>query len=88
MPHPQDEEWVRRIDGKPLAGYMDWLRYAFLATTCGLPAISVPVGIGPRGLPVGLQLIGKPRGEAELLAAARFVEQSVGGPLTPIDPVS
>ena len=88
MPHPQDEEWVRHIGGESLNGYMDWLRYAFLATTCGLPAISVPVGLGPGGLPVGVQLIGKPRGEADLLAAARFVEMSVGGPLLPIDPIS
>ena len=88
MPHPQEEEWVRNVGGESLSGYMDWLRYAFLATTCGLPAISVPVGLGPGGLPVGVQLIGKPRGEADLLAAARFVEMSVGGPLLPIDPRS
>lgn len=86
MPHPQSEEWVQEIDGQRLTGYMDWLRFAFLATTTSLPAISVPVGLGPRGLPVGLQLIGKPRGEAALLAAARAVEMTVGGPLGPIDP--
>ncbi len=86
MPHPQSEEWVHEIGGQTLIGYMDWLRFAFLATTTGLPAISVPVGLGPRGLPVGLQLIGKPRGEAGLLAAARAVEVAVGGPLGPIDP--
>lgn len=86
MPHPQDEEWVREIGGQSLTGYMDWLRFAFLATVTGLPAISVPVGLGPRGLPVGLQLIGRPRGEAGLLAAARAVEIAAGGPLGPIDP--
>ena len=87
MPHSTSEEWVRNIGGVELLGYMDWLRFAFLATVTGLPAISVPVGLGPRGLPVGLQLIGKPRGEAALLAAARLVEMTVGGPLGPIDPV-
>ncbi|WP_323764430.1 amidase [Marinovum sp.] len=87
LPHPQSEEWVREIGGQRLSHYMDWLRFAFLATVTGLPAISVPVGLGPRGLPVGLQLIGKPRGEAALLAAARAVEVAVGGPLGPIDPV-
>jgi amidase len=39
-------------------------------------------------LPVGLQLIGKPRGEAALLAAARHVELTFGGPLGPIDPIN
>lgn len=87
LPHPQTEEWVSEIGGQTLTGYMDWLRFAFLATTTGLPAISVPAGLGPRGLPVGLQLVGKPRGEAALLAAARAVEVAVGGPLGPIDPV-
>ena len=88
MPHLQSEGWVRVVGGIELPGYMDWLRFAFLATTVGLPAISVPVGLGPRGLPVGLQLIGKPRGEAALLAAARYVEMAVGGPWGPIDPVT
>ena len=86
LPRPQSEEWVQEVGGQSLGGYMDWLRFAFLATTTGLPAISVPVGLGPRGLPVGLQLIGRPRDEAGLLQAARFVEQSCGGPLTPRDP--
>lgn len=88
MPHPQTEEWVRRIGGQDLSGYMDWLRFAFLATTAGLPAVSVPVGPGPRGLPIGIQLIGKPRGEAALLAAAQLFETITGGPTAPIDPVT
>ena len=87
MPHPQTEEWVREVGGQKLSGYMDWLRAAFLATTTSLPAISVPIGIGTGGMPVGLQLIGQPRGEAALLQVARFVEMAVGGPLGPIDPV-
>lgn len=86
MPRLQSEEWVREIAGVALTGYMDWLRFAFLATVTGLPAISVPVGFGPGGLPVGLQLIGKPQGEAALLAAARRVEMVMGGPRSPIDP--
>lgn len=88
MPHPQTEEWVSEIGGHKLDGYMDWLRFAFLATTASLPAISVPVGPGPRGLPIGIQLIGRPRGEASLLAAARAVEMVMGGPKPPIDPVT
>lgn len=86
LPHAQSEEWVQRVGGVTFDDYLGWLRFAYLATVTGLPAISVPVGIGPRGLPVAIQLIGKPRGEADLLAAARAVEMAVGGPLGPIDP--
>ena len=82
-----EASWVREVGGQKLSGYMDWLRAAFLATTTSLPAISVPVGLGAGGMPVGLQLIGQPRGEATLLQVARFVEMAVGGPLGPIDPV-
>ncbi len=79
-------EYITRIDDHVLSNYMDWLRFAFLATTASLPEISVPVGLDAQGMPVGLQLIGPPRGEAKLLAVARAVEMAVGGPLGPIDP--
>ncbi len=86
MPRLQSEEWVHQVNGVEYTGYMDWLRFAFLATTTGLPAISVPVGLTDEALPVAIQLVGKPRGEAGLLAAARAVEIAVGGPLGVIDP--
>ncbi|NOX74612.1 MAG: amidase, partial [Alphaproteobacteria bacterium] len=86
MPRPVELEWVDEINGQQMNGYMDWLRFTFLSTTTSLPAISVPIGIGPSGMPIGIQLIGPPRGEAKLLAVARVVELAVGGPLGPIDP--
>jgi len=48
------------------------------ATLAGLPAISVPTGFGPGGLPMGLQLIGRPRGDLELLRLAFMYEQAIG----------
>jgi amidase len=44
------------------------------ATFAGLPAISVPVGFDDRGLPMGMQLIGRPRGDVALLRFARMYE--------------
>jgi len=44
-------------------------------TAC--PTISVPCGFKPEGLPVGVQIMGKPRGEAALLRAAKRFEQTV-----------
>ena len=58
------------------------------ATTTTLPAISVPVGLTSNGTPMGIQLIGPPRGEARLLAVARVLEQALGFGHRPIDPVA
>ena len=88
MPGPVEQEYPTEIDGRPLTDYIDWLKFSFLSTTAGLPAISVPVGLSDSGMPVGLQLIGRHRGEARLLQAARVVEVATGGPLGPIDPIA
>jgi Asp-tRNA(Asn)/Glu-tRNA(Gln) amidotransferase A subunit family amidase len=40
-----------------------------------LPALTLPYGRGPNGLPLGIQLIGKFRGDAQFVAAARWVEE-------------
>ena len=45
----------------------------------GLPAVSVPAGRTREGLPVGVQIVGPPRSERLLLAAARAVERALGG---------
>ena len=44
----------------------------------GLPGIAVPGGLDGRGLPLGLQLIGKPFGEETLFTAAHVIEQAAG----------
>ncbi len=82
-----EEEYPLMIDGEPLTDYLDWLRFSFLATTTALPALSLPVGFTQSGMPVGIQLIGPPRGEARLLQVARAVEAAVGFPRGPVDPV-
>jgi len=47
------------------------------ATFAGLPAISVPVGFDERGLPMGMQLIGSPRGDVAVLQLAHAYEQTI-----------
>jgi len=61
------------------------LTYAITMTCC--PSICIPCGFTSEGLPVGLQLVGRPRGEADLLSAAAFAEQVFGfAHSTPIEP--
>ena len=87
MPRNSDIEWIDEIEGETFDDYLGWMKFAFLATTTGLPAASVPVAVSSEGLPIGIQLVGPPRGEATVLAVARAVEMAVGGPFGPIDPV-
>jgi Asp-tRNA(Asn)/Glu-tRNA(Gln) amidotransferase A subunit family amidase len=46
-------------------------------TLLGVPALSLPVGFGPQGLPLGLQIVGTLEDDAHLLRVARWVEQVV-----------
>ena len=47
--------------------YHRWMEVVTYATLAGLPSLSVPCGFNAEGLPMGLQLIGQPKGEAKLL---------------------
>ena len=59
--------------------YHRWMEVTIYATLAGLPAISVPAGFGPDGLPMGLQLIGRPRGDRALLVLAKAYEEIAAG---------
>ena len=71
-------DWVHEINGRPQQTYLDWMASAYLISVTGLPAISVPAGFTPGGLPVGLQLVGKRRGDWDLLAVAHAFEAATG----------
>ena len=59
----------------PLAMYLSDI-YTISVNLAGLPAISVPSGFTASGLPIGLQVIGKAFGEAEMFAVAHAFEQA------------
>ena len=85
-PFDINQRHVMEVEGVSLPDYFAWLRLTLAITVTACPAISVPCGFTAAGLPIGLQLIGKPRGEAALLSAAAFFEQHIGLAQTPIDP--
>ncbi len=87
-PFEVDLDWVHEIDGVAQHTYIDWMRSAYLISATGLPAISVPAGFTANGLPVGLQLVGRRRGDWPLLSVAHAFEAATGyGLVAPALPV-
>lgn len=84
---PVEERHVASCAGVGFRTYIDWLAIVYAATVACCPALSIPCGFTAEGLPVGLQIIGPPRGDALCLAGGRFAEEVLGlGDLTPIFP--
>lgn len=72
-PFDAEQRWPTHIGAVQMDTYHRWMEVTIYASFAGLPALSMPAGFDTRGLPMGLQLIGRPQGEAALLAlAARY----------------
>ncbi|NCW44459.1 MAG: amidase [Gemmatimonadaceae bacterium] len=71
-------EYPTVVNGVRMPTYIDWMRSAWYVTFMQCPAISVPAGFSRGGLPVGLQIVGKPRGDWSLLQLAHAFEQATG----------
>ena len=79
-PFDLNMRWPTEIHGRSMDTYHRWMEVVIYSTLAGLPSISVPAGFAPegpcKGLPMGLQLIGKPQGDFELLQWAFAYEQA------------
>jgi len=63
--------------GDPLSLYLKDL-YTVMPNLAGLPAISIPCGFDEAGLPIGLQLIGRPGADRQVLGAAHAFQRETG----------
>ena len=81
-PFPVEQNYPTEIAGKPMATYIDWIAPTFLFSMLGCPAASVPAGLTRRGLPVGLQIIGRRFEEGAVLAVADAIQSHcpIGSP--------
>jgi amidase len=77
-PFPVEMRWPRAVAGVAQESYIDWLRITSAITLTGCPVVALPCGLTEDGLPIGLQLVGRPRGEHALLAAAAAAEEILG----------
>uniref|UniRef100_UPI0035B02715 Asp-tRNA(Asn)/Glu-tRNA(Gln) amidotransferase subunit GatA n=1 Tax=Paenirhodobacter enshiensis TaxID=1105367 RepID=UPI0035B02715 len=64
-------------DASPVEMYLNDV-FTVTLNLAGLPGVAVPVGLDSKGLPMGLQLIGRPWGEGELLNEALVLERAAG----------
>jgi amidase len=86
-PFPVENRYVAECAGRKFDNYVEWLGIVYAITLVCCPALSLPCGFTASGLPVGLQMVARPRGEAQLLAGARVLEDILGlRGTTPIDP--
>ncbi len=76
FPFPIETDWPREIAGRTMDTYHRWMEVMIPVTMSGCPAISVPAGFGPQGLPMGLQIWAPSRGEFSLLQVAHAHEQA------------
>ena len=77
-PFDVEQPYVSAINGVALETYIDWMRSCYYVSATGLPAISVPCGFTPEGLPVGIQIVGRHQDEWGLLQLAHAFEQATG----------
>jgi amidase len=75
-PFGVDVPYPTAIAGTPMATYIDWMRSCWYVTLMSNPAISVPAGFTPVGLPVGLQIVGRHRDDWSVLQIAHAFEQA------------
>ncbi len=74
-PFPVEQNYPETIAGRPMTTYIDWIAPTFVLSLTGLPIASVPCGLDSQGLPVGIQIVGKPFGEEAVLAMAKRIEE-------------
>jgi len=79
-PFPAEWRWPREVAGRAMDTYHRWMEAVIYATLAGLPCIAMPAGFGTTGLPMGVQLIGRPHGDLGVLQLARAFERIGVGP--------
>jgi amidase len=78
FPFDAAQHWPRQIAGREMDTYHRWMEVVVPITMSGGPALNVPAGFSPDGLPMGIQLVGRPHDELGCLQLAHAYEQATG----------
>jgi len=81
-PFPVEQNYPDTVAGRRMETYVDWIAPTFVLSLTGLPVGAVPCGLDSLGLPVGLQVVGRPFGEESVLALMRSIQE-----IRPLPPV-
>jgi len=77
-PFDVKQRYITEINGIKLNTYIDWMKSCYYISVTGLPAISVPSGFTSRGLPIGVQIVGRHQDDLGVLQLAYAFEQATG----------
>lgn len=77
FPFDVTTHWPSEVAGRAMDSYHRWMQVSAFATLGGCPAVNVPVGFDDQGRPMGMQLIGRPRGDLAVLRAAAAYEATL-----------
>ena len=77
-PFPAEIAWPTEIEGVAMETYLDWMRSAWWYSATFQPALSVPAGFTPEGLPVGIQIAGRRHDDLTVLQVGHAFEQATG----------
>jgi amidase len=77
-PFDQSEHWPKEIDGVRMENYISWMKSTYWISATLSPAMSVPAGFTDDGLPVGIQIVGGPGQDFNVLSMGQAFEQATG----------
>ena len=75
-PFPWKQLYIEEMDGRKLRNYYHWMASVYVISLATNPAVSLPCGTDHKKMPFGLQVIGRFRGDGEVLGAAHAMEQA------------
>ena len=76
-PFPHEEWSVNEIDGQKMDTYMKWLAITYLPTMALACGVTLPCGTDYNGMPYGIQVLGAPGKDVEVISIAKKLEKSL-----------
>jgi len=76
MPFPLALEYPQEIEGQAMANYLEWMSSCCIWSPFDLPCLSLPAGFDNQGVPIGMQIIGRPGDDVGVLRMAYAIQET------------